>query len=198
MIGLLFLGFFGFYLYLSIWLTRRAVKGAKERGIAGWKFGLPMALVMYHLVFWEWIPTMVAHKYNCSKYGGFTVYKTLEEWKGENPGVAETLLENKVSIQRVGDTENYTDTQNLNQRFRWKTKKNNFISFLPIYRFDDQVEDSITGEVLAHNIDFSSGRGRDYLKFWMNNRSCSGEPGSRKIVYQFVEKVIKITERGEK
>lgn len=91
MIGLLYLVFFAVYLWLSILLIRWAARIAKKRGITGWKFGLPMALVMYLLVFWDWIPTVVAHKYYCSKYGGFTVYKTLDEWKKENPGVAEML-----------------------------------------------------------------------------------------------------------
>jgi hypothetical protein len=178
---MLYIGFFGVYLLLSGWLTDWAARKAKARGIAGWKWGLPMALLMYHLVFWDWVPTVVAHQYYCSKYGGFTVYKTLKEWKAENPGVAETLVPIEGSDYTViGNQKRYT----LNQRFAWNIFLEN--KFLRIKERDEQIVDIMADEILSQYIDFSTdiraiGLGprniRDY-KIWLKASSC--EPDGKK------------------
>jgi hypothetical protein len=83
-----------------------------------------MALVMYHLVFWDWVPTVVAHQYYCATEAGFWVYKTVDEWKAENPGVMETLVASKgAPSARKGDMQNYTDTYFLNKRIHKLVKK---------------------------------------------------------------------------
>jgi hypothetical protein len=91
MSGLLYLIVGYIYWFVSSFLTRKAASAAKIRGIAGWKWGLPMAVLMYHLVFWDLIPTFVTLEYYCMTESGYWVYKTPEQWKVENPGVAETL-----------------------------------------------------------------------------------------------------------
>jgi len=177
-IGLFYLGVFAVYIPLSIWLTRRAVKEARKRGIAGWKFGLAMALVMYHLVFWDWIPTVVAHKYYCATEAGFTVYKTLDEWKKENPGMMETLIANKRAPSvRKGDMKNYTDTYFLNSRINWKVKRNSKLLFNR-WRHEQEVIDVKNNIVLARYVDFSTSQERPKAgwsgwKFWLRNRNCS-------------------------
>ncbi len=91
MSGLLYLIAGYIYWFVSSFLTRSAANAAKKRGIAGWKWGLPMAVIMYHLVFWDLIPTFVALEYNCMTEAGYWVYKTAEQWENENPSVAKTL-----------------------------------------------------------------------------------------------------------
>jgi len=187
-IGLAYLAVGGVYLALTVWLTKRAAQAAKRRGIAGWKWGLPVVLAMYLLVFWDWVPTVVAHRYYCAKYAGFTVYKTLEQWKAENPGVAETLVPKEGTESAVVGN---TTTYELNQRFAWDMVRDPMV--LGIKKTDSKVVDKETGEVLAQYIDFSTdirpitvgARSlRDY-KFWMASESCESDVASRTRFYEF-------------
>ena len=166
------------YLLISIYVVRLAANKARQRGLAGWKGGVPAALVMYLLVFWDHIPTLVAREYYCSREAGFTVHKTLDQWKQENPGVAETLTYKHISdSERRGDEYIY----HLNQRFDWRNKNERV--FLSLRRADNQIIDVTNGEVLARYVDFSSGWGsmaigadspREF-KFWLVSGSCEKE-----------------------
>jgi hypothetical protein len=91
MIGLIYLVVMGGHLLLSIWVVLIAIKEAKKNGKPGWRYGVPVGIVMFHLLYWDYIPTHAVHRYHCLVDGGFTVNKSLEEWMEENPGVAETL-----------------------------------------------------------------------------------------------------------
>lgn len=91
MMGLAFLFGFGVYLAISYGVVKLAMFIARNVGGRPRLWGMMAGLVMYHLVFWDLIPTLVAHKYYCATEAGFWVYKTPEQWKLENPGVFETL-----------------------------------------------------------------------------------------------------------
>jgi len=166
------------YLLISIYLVRLASAKARLRGIAGWKWGVPVAVATYLLVFWDHVPTLIARQYYCSKEAGFTVYKTLEQWKKENPGVAGTLTYKKTS-----DSETHGDSYiyHLNQRFEWRVVNERI--FLSLRRGNNQIVDAANGEVLARYVDFRSGWGsmaigantpREY-KFWLVSGSCEKE-----------------------
>ncbi len=91
MLGLVIIAFIVAYLAVSglvVWLAARWARKHKRRP---WVWGGLAALVMYNLVFWDWIPTIAMHKYYCATQAGFWVYKTPEQWARENPGVLETL-----------------------------------------------------------------------------------------------------------
>jgi len=179
MLGLAFIFVFLIYLLISIGVIAYTVRKAKERGIAGWKWGVPVTLVMYLIVFWDHIPTLIAHKYYCEKEAEFFVYKTLDQWKQENPGVAETLVANRVApSERQGSYENYVDTYFLNQRFNWVVKHNGKFLFNR-WRHEQEVVDSKTNEVLARYVDFSTaqieaGGGWYGWKFWLHIPRCNG------------------------
>ena len=96
MFGLAFLLVFGLYLLISIGVVRRAIRYARENGRSAKRWGWGAALVMYSLVFWDWLPTVATHQYYCVKESGFWVYKTLAQWKKENPGVMEGLAMNHL------------------------------------------------------------------------------------------------------
>jgi hypothetical protein len=36
---------------------------------------------MYLIPFWDWLPTVAAHRYYCWKDSGFAVSKTLDQWR---------------------------------------------------------------------------------------------------------------------
>ena len=178
MLFLAVLFFLLIYLAVSIGVVRVAAKWAKKRNRRPWLWGGLAAFVMYNLVFWDWIPTLVAHKYYCATEAGFWVYKTPEQWKQENPGVFETLTTQRVwPSKRVGGMDKYVSTSTINQRFDYVTKKNGPF-FLNLWRHDQAILDSKSGKVLAQQIDFSTGNGNIggemELRFWIHSNNCAG------------------------
>jgi hypothetical protein len=180
MMGLIMLMFLAVYLLVSIWVTKKAAGWAKANNKKPWLWGGLAAFVMYNLVFWDWIPTVVTHKYYCATEAGFWVYKTPEQWKAENPGVMETLISNKGQVSdHVEDGESFTLTSHMNQRFIHITNLNGRLPFNR-WRVETEIVDGKTKEVLAREIDFSTSQERSEggwvgWKFWL----YSGFTGSR-------------------
>lgn len=89
--GLVILLLFAFYLFLFWGVVASAIYYAKINGkkVARWGWGA--ALIMYLIPFWDWIPTVVIHQISCATRAGYWEYKSINEWKSENPGVLETL-----------------------------------------------------------------------------------------------------------
>ena len=85
MIALLYIAFFVVYGFVSVFIVHKSYGFTKARYGKGWVGGWLAALVMYNLVFWDWIPVYVMHKYYCSTQAGFWVYKSPEQWIKENP-----------------------------------------------------------------------------------------------------------------
>lgn len=186
----------GVYLLISLGVVTWAVGHAKKNGKSVKKWGWGAALVMFLIPFWDWLPTVAVHQYYCAKDSGFWVYKTLDQWKAENPGVM--LTEDKTTqMRRVGDDENHIDTQVLNQRFRWLREKRQLIPQLPIYAVKHEIEDVNSG-VVARHIDFASGKGRDYLKFWMNVPSCPNGTENGIALYHFVDLIVNMNKGAAK
>lgn len=191
--GAVIFGMLALYLIISIIVVIVTVRGAKKRGKSLWLWGLGAALVMYLIPFWDWVPTVVAHKYYCSTEAGFWVYKTPEQWKAENPGEFENLTsfvtKNSAPSERDGDMENYTDTYFLNERFNWIIKHNGKL-FPNRWRHEQKIIDTKTNEVLARYIDFSTSQERRQAglsgwKFWLYNEHCSGGELDQSKLRQF-------------
>jgi len=199
MIGLLYLLFFLIYGGLSYWVVKGVAWWARGRGRNPRLWGALAGLGMYSLVFWDWLPMEVSFRYDCASYAGFTQYKTLDEWKRENPGVAETLVPIKnPPLARQGDLDRYV----LNQRFAWEIRRKRH----PLYIIerDERIVDLKTGAVLARYVDFSTDIGgvetgysasglKDY-KLWMMRRSCEaeGHKVNRGNFYKFEAEVEKL------
>jgi len=156
-----------------------AVAYAKRTGGSKWRWGVGAFLLVYLPIFWDWIPTVVAHKYYCEKEAGFWVYKTLDQWKAENPGVMETLVANKgVSHSSQGNSDSYVDTFPINQRFNLIAKHQGSF-FLHRWRREDELVDTKTNETLARYVDFSTSQYRRQAgwsgwKFWLDSEQCIG------------------------
>ncbi len=191
MFALAFLFFFLLYLLISAGLAWVAVKLARMRGIKGWTWGLPVFVLMVGLIFWDWLPMEVLYRHKCTSYAGFDQYKTLDEWKQENPGVAETLSPiTGVRSTFKGNRERYL----LNQRFAWDIIRTPH--WFHIYEKEERILDTQTGEIMAKYMDFGTNipplglggsRLSDY-KFWMQKRSCERDSSSQnKISSNFQE-----------
>ena len=181
MFGLVVFGALGIYLVLLIAVTRFSYRWAAKKGLPRgkrWAVAAGGFLLVYLPVFWDHIPTVVAHQYYCHKEAGFWVYKTLDQWKAENPGVMETLIANKdAPSTRQGDMQNYIDTYFLNQRINKLVKKNGPFLFNR-WRWEQEVVDVKTNEVLARYVDFSTGNGfiggpPRTLRFWLQSDHCT-------------------------
>ena len=211
MLGLAFVIVFLGYLLISLWVVTFAAKKARAKGIAGWKWGLPAALIMYLIVFWDHIPTLVAHKYYCEKEAGFFVYKTLEQWKIENPGVAEKLTAygidiNDLPIETIdAGTRNAKNVRRINDRFIKSSEDQRISKLLPITRWTYYVADTLTNTRIAENINFQRGYenpmtigGKGSWKIWVRSNSCGKEffKDTNKQFYSFINSIIEMT--GEK
>lgn len=176
----------GVYFLISLGVVMLAASHAKKYGKSVMKWGWGAALVMFLIPFWDWMPTVVAHKYYCEKEAGFWVYKTLEQWKAENPGVMETLVANKgASSTRDGDDTNFTDTYLLNQRINKVVQEHRASLVFHVFWHEQDVVDTKSNQVLARYVDFRAGypngvagiaprsAGLTAVKFWLANGNCS-------------------------
>ncbi len=179
--GAVILPLMGLYFVLLIVATRLGWRFAEKKG---WKkrwLGAALGfLIVYLPVLGDWIPTVLAHKYYCATEAGFWEYKTLDQWKAENPGVMEGLR----SIDKPTERVNYGNFQRgslqvLDERFAIGTHKRSPIPFLPTEVFEDSLLDRKTGKILAKNVNVGSGVGYMALgggyKFWLNQEPCISE-----------------------
>jgi len=65
MIGLIYLFVIAAHLAISLWLIKLAVQIARAGGRPGWYYGLPVGILMFSLLYWDWIPTIAVHRYYC-------------------------------------------------------------------------------------------------------------------------------------
>ena len=177
------------YLAVLIAVTRFAYSAAKKRGYSKAKCRLAAAggfLIVYLPLFWDHIPTVVTHQYYCVTEAGFWEYKTVDQWKGENPGVMEGLpaprsTGSPTKYDQFDDGYGETFTYLLNERFNWIIAQHDISSMLPIIRTEQQVKDIEKNEVLARYIDYSTGNSVKTpigppgpLKFWLRSQHCIG------------------------
>ena len=153
---------------------------AARTGKSALCWGLLGFLLVYLLIFWDWIPTVVAHKYYCSTEAGFWVYKTPEQWKKENLGVMETLVANKtpvlVSHQDDGGN-NWSYTEKWNQRINYISITTNYGPFFSnIRRSTTEIIDAKNTTVLGRCVDFSSSGKKRRIdlgwRFWLEADHC--------------------------
>jgi len=173
--GAVILPLMAIYLAFLVWATWSGWRWAETRGWKGHKRWLGAACVFLIVclpVFWDWLPTVVAHRYYCEKEAGFWVYKTVEQWKAENPGVMEGLHLILEPNQRT----TYGDLNILDERFAIETRRLHPVPFLTTSVTERTLVDRKTGEALAKGTDVGSGVGYmatgGGVKFWLNQRPC--------------------------
>lgn len=178
MLGLMVLLALGVYLAFSAGVLAWTVRWARRTGRSPWRWGIAAGLVMYLLVFWDHIPTLLLHKYYCATKAGFWVYKTPEQWKAENPGVAETLTwrENSPDYKAPGVTRGYQ----LNERFIWVHQITE-APLLPVSLDNEAIIDVKNGEAMAKRIRVGAGYlgGKRLFRFWTVLEPCV--PGKREF-----------------
>lgn len=167
MIFLSFLAAFVVYLIICLIVIAFASGWAKKKGRSPWRWGIGAAFVMYNLVFWDYLPTMAVYKYHCATKAGFWVYKTPEQWKAENPGVAETLTwrERSQKYSAPVATSGYW----LNERIVYIEKRaKRYV--LPVGITEYLIIDKQNNNILVRLIGVGAGYGggKGFIKFWAN------------------------------
>ncbi len=180
MLGLIVIFAFAAYVVVFIVVVHVVVRMAKARGRSPWRWGTAAALVMYLLVFWDHIPTLLLHKYYCATKAGYWVYKTPEQWKAENPGVAETLTWRDRSPSYHND--DVAHGYHLNERFNWERRESK-AWLLPVWLSIQSVIDTNNGALMAKQVSVWSGYGSigvgspegDWrvIKLWVGAKICN-------------------------
>lgn len=179
MFGLIVLLIIAAYLAISVMVVKKTMRWAQASGRRARRWGWVAGLTMYLLVFWDLIPTIALHQYLCATEQGLWIYKTVEEWQRENPGVAETLTPyTGVHIKSPGVADAYL----LNERFANELlaiRKPLF--FLPVSIHETRIVDRATDEVMAKHVSIGSGYGDLSLgsegswKFWLEQPNCNDD-----------------------
>ena len=179
----------GVYLALSVVLVGWAIGHAKQTGKNVKRWGWGIALAMFLIPFWDWLPTVAVHQYYCSTESGFWVYKTLDQWKQENPGVMLSLMARSSDMKL--DTVGYAETHHLNQRLDWVINLHRVSGVLPVTKREETLVDVKNNEALVRFVDFSSGdqRSTGTTKFWLVSNDCNGGEVYRVRMGQFIDKV---------
>lgn len=214
MIGLMVLLFFAIYLAVSFWITKLAAAWAKKNGRRSWLWGGLAAFLMYNLVFWDFIPTLVAHNYYCETEAGFRVFKTPEQWRRDNPGIAaeevkplgKSLHEMPYRPLHAGSTK---VVLKINNRIYLDSNyEKNIIAILPVHRLTSFVADARDEQRLAMLVTYQSGYGNPMtggdlrgLKRWLSRNNCSNSSSGdyeRESGYTaFLAGIIKLGEQND-
>jgi len=217
MMGLMLLIFFVVYLFISILATKKAAGWAKANNKKPWVWGGLAAFVMYNLVFWDWIPTLVMHKYYCDTQAGFFVYKTPEQWVTENPELKADNLKaygEKIYVGKMrwsfpykplGNNPNRQATM-INSRIYLDSEPNkNMSELLPVRKVTSFIADAKNDEKLAQQVTFASGYGSPMttggllgFKGWLANSTCDDNVGMHTVEYdEFIEELISLRAKND-
>lgn len=101
------------YILISLGIVAWAVSYAKKNDKSAIIWGLSAAFVMYLIPFWDWLPSVMTHKYYCSTNSGFFVYKSIEKWEEENPGTLKNLSKTHLPEQYLVATKAHEKIYNL-------------------------------------------------------------------------------------
>jgi hypothetical protein len=187
MAGLLVFAVLGGYVLISVLIVYRVVRTASQKKLVAGILAAIVVTLPVTTMFWEYIQTKRTFERYCREEAKVTIFKTVEQWKNENPGVAETLKPytygNKPPYQSSGDgLYNTSSTDFLNPRFGWRSS-NKIIRSTNVFHRSDEIVDTKTGEVMARMVDFNSGYGNPFLgtpyglksyKVWLAKDRCDG------------------------
>ena len=178
MIGLIAIFVLGGLLALGCWAFIRTYKAKQRQGKSdavsfAWAVG---AVVLLSLpITWDAIPTWIAFEYFSSREAGVKVFKMLEQWKAENPGVAETLQpygfkDKRSRSKNLGDNKT---RHSINERFVYDSQNLDKL-FLSVYARRYALVDVKREEMLVSYVEVGSGNsggfasgGPGWWAFWL-------------------------------
>ena len=207
MLGLMFIvgiGSLVLLVALAMWAAKRiSLKAGQSAATAQrWKYGVLAAVLL--AIFWDWLPTWIASEYY-SRQSGLTVFKTLEQWKAEHPGVAGTLeayqLNSKADKRAaLVYLPNDVFRDPLNARFAMDWWKETPILSIRVWR--RQLIDTQTNIVLASETSVTSGNpggiasgGAGWAKPWLIRERTPEMQDASNAFLKVVDSAHQIAER---
>jgi hypothetical protein len=179
MIGAVLLVYLGIFFGLTTLIFRASKRKGRStaRALLNASF---IAILVLAPVFWDAIPTYLAFKHYSQKEAGLKIHKTLDQWKAENPGVAESLVAyEKLPRDKRPDFYKLKDgwTRNpLNDRFAYDDKSELLLLSVRAWRY--RLVDQKTNEVIAEYTEIRSGNsggvasgGPGWWKPWLVNEN---------------------------
>ncbi|WP_374400432.1 hypothetical protein [Niveibacterium sp.] len=161
MIGLAYLVAGAIYVvamvFLVGWAWRFGRKVNRGTALAG---AMLAFLSLYLPVFWDFIPTMVAHRYYCAKDAGIVIVKDPKQWVSEHAMDADTLriaywdLNRPTATKKPGGWKYELINGGVAQETRWTAIGGIWMS---IERLEIRVSDIQTGATLMTVRDYRSG-----------------------------------------
>jgi len=200
------------YVALSIFFVRFVVKKANKFEVNS-KVSMIIAIIVVTFPFTymtiEYFLTKSVYNNYCTKEAGVWIYKTGDQWKKENPGVAETLKAytdknrpgTKAKVKKEPD-ERIGINQYLNPRFIWVSKETG--PKTNVFKHTDEIIDVRTGEVMARWIDFSSGYGNPFLsapyglasyKVWLAKDKGPSYDKNFRLFFDYLAKIKNIGDK---
>ena len=181
MIGLIAIIVLGGLLLLAGWVfmwTYRAKRSKGKSDAVAFSWAVAAVVALSLPITWDAIPTWMAFEYYSNKEAGNKVFKTLEQWKEENPGVAETLVPYGFKDKR-GELKNLGNNKfryPVNDRFAYDSSKVNL--FLSVYAVRYEVIDRNNEAVLVRHTGVVSGNsgglatgGSGWWAFWLIHKT---------------------------
>ncbi len=182
MIGLMYLLAGVIYLLVLV----RVVSFAWRKGLAGgsrkraWAYGVLAFLAVYLPVFWDHIPTLVAHRYYCAKDGGVHIYKEPQEWLAEHEGELEKLRV-VPGGEHVGKmlVDGWERGYLVNKYVAFEIKKENLYPLpgIKVWKISERLVSLEGNEVLVNSISYGTYRSFNSggVRFWLNFVGCSDD-----------------------
>lgn len=200
MIGLIAIIFLGGLLLLACWAFIAVYKAKRRNGkrdAVAFAWAIVTVIVLSLPITWDAIPTWIAFEYYAKKEAGIQVFKSLDQWKAENPGVAETLepygfKDKREELINLG---NNKFRQPLNDRFAYDSSEMNL--FLSVKAIRREVIDRKSESVLIRHTSVISGNsgglatgGDGWWAFWLIHKTPDAGSG------RFFNYVVLIKELG--
>ena len=168
--GVLILSALIIYSVTLVAVTILAYRTAARRGFSHGKrclFAIGGFLVVYLPIFWNHLPTIISHTYLCEREAGVWIYKAADQLKKEE------------SSQRAAFK---------GERFKSLVERSGPL-LVNVWRWQHDIIDVTTDEVLARRIDFSTGiegriGGEPELKFWLQSNGCEESGSHAKLFAQ--------------
>ncbi|HYD57877.1 MAG TPA: hypothetical protein VEB41_13295 [Burkholderiales bacterium] len=185
--GAVIYGAIALYAFALLALVLSAYRFARRRGF-GRKRRVALAVVVFFAgylpLFWDHIPTVVAHEYYCQKEAGIWVFKTPEQWVTENAD-ALRAIHRADYLPGLADPQAGVTREKLSSRFSRETVRSR-LTLLPLTITRRTILDTHTDVVLARQVSVVTGYGTPALatewhdlKFWLSSKSCA--PGLREF-----------------
>jgi hypothetical protein len=180
MFGLVVLFAAALYVALSVAIVRGFVAWARRTGRSAKRWGGGAAFMLAMLVFWDALPTLVAHEYLCRTQVHSSVYQSADRWRpGYSPDTPEESRPVAVSRSKASHW-NKLDHPQLEVR-----SSSDYVGPLTTFFYTSQLIDTTNEQVLIERKSVGSGVGAfsrgdsvAALKPWLDLDRCAYESES--------------------